>query len=114
MEWRRDSPWRRLAAELGGSSAPWCRPGRNVIEIDTADLPAAIALANDALPDDSPYKITREDMRELNYLVDTSSREWGADSNEATFFAHCTRSSPPYSRRSNTQCDSILICFARS
>lgn len=29
------------------------------------ELPAILALANDALPDDSPYKITREDIQLL-------------------------------------------------
>ena len=70
--------WARIAIPT-----PITAPGRSVrVEVVDAglligprefigrdDVPALIALANAALPDDSPYKITRDDVTILDQLV---------------------------------------------
>lgn len=46
-----------------------------VQEIPTNQLPRTIALANELLPDDSPYKITRADVNALGALIGLALEE---------------------------------------
>lgn len=56
-----------------------CRtPGDASVLADDDDLPALIALANAALPDDDPRKITRADVEAVQAAAGRIEGEWGA------------------------------------
>ena len=46
-------------------------------------LPRAMTIANAALPDDSPYKITRSDLDKLDCAASALRHEYGSDDEDA-------------------------------
>jgi hypothetical protein len=52
--------------------------GENSVPVPADALPAVIALANAALPDGDPRKITRDDLLNLSADLDTAAGERGS------------------------------------
>lgn len=63
-EWK-DARWQRGDREFSCRNGMWLAGFDEGIGLLDEEMPVVIALANHALPSDSPYKITREDVEAL-------------------------------------------------
>ncbi len=63
--------WRALAI-----SGEWRLDGENLLSMRPPAIVACVAMANGALPADSPYKITRADVDALRSISDQAASEF--------------------------------------